>query len=122
MNFATPALLADRNQFGGLFESFVVAELRKHRSWSATRPDLYHFRSYDGVEVDLILEVRDGRRVGVEIKASATIGRRDVRPLLRLLDDGRLERGVVFYTGSECVPIQKNAAIVPVSNLWTPPA
>ncbi|MGH3260823.1 MAG: ATP-binding protein, partial [Trebonia sp.] len=49
---------------GGLLETFVLAELNKLRSVSATDFAIYHLRDRTGPEIDFLLEGPDGRVVG----------------------------------------------------------
>ncbi|MBC5800779.1 MAG: ATP-binding protein [Candidatus Eremiobacteraeota bacterium] len=121
MHADTARLLADRNLLGGLLETFVANELRKHASWSDRRTALYHYREHDGVEVDFILETAAGERVAVEVKATASPTHADVRGLLRLMDDAKLGlvRGIILHTGSTIVPIRRNVHGVPISVFWT---
>ncbi|TVR65349.1 MAG: ATP-binding protein [Spirochaetaceae bacterium] len=56
---------------GGIFENFVVAELRKMRLHRGSRPAMYFWRDNSGTEVDLIVE-RAGEISAVEIKSGAT--------------------------------------------------
>ncbi len=106
--------------FGPLFENFVAMELTKQISWSKTRPHLFHFRSLRGNEVDLVLEDRRRRIVGIEVKASGTVIEADFKNL-KLLSEiarGTFHRGVVLYTGSDVIPFGKNLLALPVSILW----
>jgi predicted AAA+ superfamily ATPase len=105
---------------GPLLENFVAAELYKAAAWSLTRPAFFHFRTQRGEEVDIVMEDRAGHIVGVEVKASATIGPDDFKGL-RFLEEAlgaRFQRGVVLYTGSETVPFGARMHAVPVSALW----
>jgi hypothetical protein len=81
-------------------------ELRKQCAWSATRPELFYWRTVSGREVDVVLEDRAGRVVGVEVKAAATLGSNDVRGLQALASavGKNWVRGVVLYTGAETIP------------------
>ena len=55
---------------GSLFETYVVMEIFKTFQAWPIKPNLYHFRTYSGAEVDLILEF--GKKVWVvEIKSSS---------------------------------------------------
>jgi uncharacterized protein len=54
---------------GPLFETFVVNEFAKQRTWSDTCAHLFHYREASGAEIDLIIEVRGGAVVAVEAKA-----------------------------------------------------
>ena len=106
---------------GRLLEDFVVMELCKQASWSKTGPRLYHFRAHSGEEVDIIMEDGAGRLVGVEVKASTSVGEGDFRSLriLAAATGKKFVRGVVLYTGRETVPFGKNLTAAPVSALWT---
>lgn len=69
---------------GALFEGWVVAEAAKAFMARGRRPDLYSWRSHDGLEVDLLI-VLDGKLHPVEIKLTATPGTGHLEPLRRLL-------------------------------------
>jgi predicted AAA+ superfamily ATPase len=113
-------LAGDLSLLGGLLEGFIVMELQKQSGWSRVRPALFHFRSHDGREVDIVLEEPGGRVVGVEVKASATVGAADFKGL-RLLAEAagrRFHRGIVLYTGREVVPFGAALHAVPVDAVW----
>ena len=81
---ATPErLLGDLKTLGFLFESLVVRDLRVY----SQRQDasVYHYRDSDQLEVDAVIETRDGRWAGVEVKLGSA-GDIDgaARSLLRL--------------------------------------
>jgi len=105
---------------GWLLESFVANELRKQAAWSEGRPDLFHFRAVTGQEVDIILENRAGRLVGIEIKASTRIGTDDFRGLntLQAVARKRFHRGVVLYAGRQALPFGHGLHALPISALW----
>lgn len=106
--------------YGHLLENFVVNELRKQAGWSDTRVEMHHYRTTTGREVDILLEDAAGHLVGVEVKASATVVRKDFLGLDALVEDTgkRLVRGVVLYTGNESVSFTENYLALPVSALW----
>jgi predicted AAA+ superfamily ATPase len=109
------------NLTGAVLENFVLMELRKQCAWSATRPELFYWRTASGQEVDIVLEDRGGRVVGIEVKAAATVGSRDLRGLKALADEvgKKWVRGVVLYTGSEVIPFAANQHGIPVNRLWS---
>ena len=113
-------LNVDGTLAGGVLENFVLMELRKQSAWSETQPEFYFWRTASGQEVDIVLEDSSGRLVGIEIKASATLGGSDVRGLQAMANAAgpRWVRGVVLYTGSEVVPFSSNLHGLPVSQLW----
>lgn len=114
-------LASDPVLVGPLLENFVAVELQKQSAWSATQPRPFHFRTQTGQEVDIVLEDAAGRVVGVEVKASATVGARDFRGLRALAEASgdRFRRGVVLYTGRTAVPFGENLHALPVSSLWS---
>jgi len=105
---------------GGLLENFVVMELLKQAGWSATRTQLFHFRTASGQEVDFLLESDAGAIVGIEVKASSTVTGHDFNGLRALAEmaGSRFHRGIVLYTGSETVPFGANLFALPVDALW----
>jgi predicted AAA+ superfamily ATPase len=105
---------------GPLLENFVLSEIRKQVTWSRTRPELFHYRTQTGQEVDLLLEDARGRVAGIEVKAAATVQERDVRTLLDLAETlgKRFVRGVVLYTGERAVPFSEKVVALPIGMLW----
>jgi predicted AAA+ superfamily ATPase len=114
-------LKRDPHLQGALLENFVAQELMKQRTWSRTRPEIYHFRDYVGNEVDFVLEA-PGRKmlVGIEVKSSATVGPNDFKGLKVLSETlgEQFHRGIVLYTGQSIVPFGKNLHAIPMSALW----
>lgn len=106
--------------FGHLLESFVVSELRKQLGWSEGRVNLYHYRTTTGREIDLLLEDAAGRLVGLEVKASATVVRKDFSGFNALSEDAgdRFLRGIVLYTGEQPVSFGENYLALPLSAMW----
>lgn len=104
-----------------LLENFVLSEIRKQVTWSNTRPELFHYRTQTGQEVDLLLEDARGRVVGLEVKAAATVQERDVRTLLDLSEmlGNRFVRGVVLCTGDRAVPFSEKVVALPIGALWS---
>lgn len=73
-------------------------------------------------EVDWVLGKSDSRIIGIEIKASSTVGKQDFKGLLKLAESaGRhFEAGLVFYTGQEILPFKqegKQLHAIPLSVL-----
>ena len=113
-------LRRDRTLLGHVLENFVAMEVIKQLGWSERRCRLFHFRTESGAEVDLVLEDRAGRLVGVEVKCTASVRKQDFRGLetLATLSGDRFVRGVVLCTGTAVVPFGRNLYALPVSELW----
>lgn len=105
---------------GMLFETFVIMELVKQATWSATPVELFFYRDTDKREVDLVIESASGDVVGIEAKSAASAGASDTRGL-RLLRDKlgpRFKLGLVVYSGENTLPLGERIWAVPVSGLW----
>jgi hypothetical protein len=105
---------------GHLVENFVVMELRKQISWSQTQPAMFHFRTLTGQEVDIVLESLSGLIVGIEVKTGHSVNANDFKGLRILAEQAgtKFVRGVVFYSGSEIIPFDKNMHALPHSSMW----
>jgi predicted AAA+ superfamily ATPase len=114
-------LKSEGNVAGSVLENFVLMELRKQCAWSATRPELFYWRTVSGREVDVVLEDRTGKVVGVEVKAAATLGSNDVGGLQALASavGKNWVRGVVLYAGAETIPFSANLHGIPIRRLWS---
>ena len=72
-------------------------------------------------EVDIVIEDDDGRIVGVEVKASATVSNGDFSGMRRLASacGDRFVLGLVLYDHSRTVPFGERLVAAPVSTLWS---
>jgi uncharacterized protein len=122
MNATAASLTRDATLVGQLFETFVATELSTHIETAAESTRMFHLRSRDGNEVDVILE-RHGQVVGIEVKSSTQVDRRDAKGLLwlrdKLGDDFRF--GAVIYSGQIPFQIDDKVWALPMSSLWRDP-
>ena len=97
--------------YGSLLETLVFMECAKHAEWADEEVGLFHFRDRRQREVDIVLERPDGRIVGVEAKASATVRREDFNGLAALaeLAGTAFEHGILIYTGAEVLPFHRGS-------------
>lgn len=70
---------------GGEFESLVIAEIHKQIATISAQVQTYHLRTYDGKEVDLLIEMPD-YYLAFEIKKADRITAHDARNLMGLED------------------------------------
>jgi predicted AAA+ superfamily ATPase len=105
---------------GQLLENFVLMELARQLTWSDERASLYHYRTKEKVEVDAVLETPDGRLVGVEVKAGATVRTEDLAGLrhLEARTGDRFVAGFVLYTGQQTLPFGPRLRALPMDALW----
>jgi uncharacterized protein len=110
----------DSRGLGPVLENFAAMELEKQRAWSRVQPELFHFRTQSGSEVDIVLAAADGTIVGVEVKAGASFGASDLAGLrsLRELAGKRFRCGVLLHTGHESASFGDQLVALPIGALW----
>jgi len=103
---------------GPVVECWAVAELRKMASWAMRDVALWHYRA-GRQEVDVVLEDRDGRVVGIEVKSGATLSRRVTGGLQSLAGaaGSRFHRGIVLYGGDQTLPLGPDIWAIPLAVL-----
>ena len=108
-------------EFGHVLESFCVNEILKQLSWMDESYLVGHWRTHDGMEVDLVIETPDGHVLGIEMKASGRVDRSDAAGLraLRTTLGSSFIGGVVLHTGPSAFTIDGNIVAVPVDRLWS---
>ena len=105
---------------GALLESFVVSELFKQRTWSSEDYSIYHYRDRDKREINIIIELYDGRIIALEIKASQSASSKDFNGIRTIKDamNDRFVCGLVLYTGADTLPFGDKLFAVPISTIW----
>jgi predicted AAA+ superfamily ATPase len=114
---SAPEVIGSHPMQGSLFETFVCMEIIKSLQQLPMVPNLYHFRSYSGAEVDLILEI-NGTLFPIEIKAKSNPNRKDVRGFAALRDcfpNERIHDGLLICSVEEPCKLSDNVLAVP----WT---
>jgi predicted AAA+ superfamily ATPase len=109
------------NHVGFLIENFVGTELIKLASYEGIGDyTVMHFRTRDKKEVDFAVETADRRVVGLEVKSASTVDGTDFKGLRAFSEiaGNRFHRGIVLYSGTECVPFGPKMWAVPIAALW----
>ena len=119
-DLSLPRLRSERELVGSLLETFVLAELLKLASWSDDRLEFTHFRDKQQNEVDIVVENRQGRVLGIEVKASATVKTSDFSGLHRLAKGcgNRFAMGLVLHDHDKTIPFGEHMYAAPISALW----
>ncbi|MHB8196758.1 MAG: ATP-binding protein [Vulcanimicrobiaceae bacterium] len=109
-----------RTMLGGLLETLVANEIRAQASWSNSGSELFHYREYEGLEIDLVLENRDGSVAAIEVKATTSPGANDLQSLKRFaqLTGPSFKKGVLLYGGSKMLTFGENLIALPIAHLW----
>ncbi|MDR2799374.1 MAG: ATP-binding protein [Bifidobacteriaceae bacterium] len=115
-------ILAPQNieNFGGQFEGFIIGELLRQRVWSEIDYNLYYYRNIRKEEIDVIIELYDGRVILIEIKSSSTHKYDSFHNIKKLSKafGSKFVAGFVMNTAEDVYSIGKNMWSVPASLLW----
>jgi len=100
---------------GALFEGWIISETIKAFSNKGLRPDIYFWRSHDGLEVDLLIRAQ-GKLYPVEIKLTATPTMKHITPLERfkkLALEESAETGILVCRVGEKTPLPRGNVALP---------
>ncbi len=122
LGLKNPKILMTSTYYGGLLENFVLMEILKQSGWAEEEISIYHFRDKKKNEVDIVMERDDGKFIGVEVKASASVKQQDFKGLyeLDLYGGEKFMRGILIYTGAQLLPMRyrnRDYYAVPISFL-----
>lgn len=112
--------LGGREYYGALVEQFVALELAKQQGWSAESFTLHHFRDPAGLEVDLVIELADGRVIAVEVKSGRSVTEKSWAGLVRFRAafGDREIIGVCLHGGTQVGRIDGWLHVLPITSLW----
>jgi len=112
---STPHAVAAHPLWGSLFETAVFNEIQKQISVMNSAPNLYHWRTHRGAEVDLVLE-RDGIYYPIEIKASGHVSRKHtsgIQAFRKTYDSLRIAPGLIVAPIEKPLPLSETDFAVP---------
>jgi predicted AAA+ superfamily ATPase len=114
------SILTNSDLLGRILDTFATAQLRPEMGLMI-RARFYHLRTKGGrEEVDLIVELADGKILAVEFKASAAPSTADAKHLawFRDLLGSRFLAGAVLHTGPEAFKLGDRLLAVPLCAIW----
>lgn len=112
---SSPQALGGHPLWGALFESAVVADLRKQASVLSPRPNAYHWRTHGGAEIDLIFE-RDGTFFPIEVKGGSHPERHDAAGIKAFQDTYprlRMAPGLIVAPAASAYQASDNVYVIP---------
>ncbi len=110
-------------QFGHVLENFVASEIIKSLSICNDPGRLFFYRTAEGQEVDFVIEKTNGKLIGIEVKATTTVGMDAFKGLHKLAEHvgDDFQKGIVLYLGTEHLPFGKNCWAIPLGQLLSMP-
>ncbi len=111
----------DSDRSGKLFKTIAFTELSSLVESTGTH-SLYHYRDWEQREIDFLVEDEStGNLLGVEVKASRSVGARDFQHLVWFRDNIAQERsftGIVLYSGDTIIEFGPHFRALPFGILW----
>jgi predicted AAA+ superfamily ATPase len=115
------AVLRDGDLLGRMIDTLVAAQLRAECEVSELSPRMFHLRDGNGThEVDILIELADGRLIGIEVKADAAPDQGSAAHLRWLRDavGSRFLLGLVLHTGPRAFRFDHSILALPICALW----
>ena len=116
---ATPdRLLADLEFLGLLFESLVIRDLRAYAQ--AADAQVFHYREKDGLEVDAVVQIADGRWAAFEIKLGerwVEAGARNLRRLAARVQGSEPSALAVIVPSGHGLTRRGEVGVIPIGTL-----
>jgi uncharacterized protein len=113
---SSPEALLVSPLLGSIFETWVYGELKKQSEAMSTKPNIYHWRTGAGAEVDFILEI-DGKFFPIETKSATHLSKTDTRGIKAFHETYKnkinIMTGLIIYAGSECFWLTDNVLALP---------
>ncbi len=115
--WSSPKTLEAGAMSGAVLETWIIVELLKSYWHNGLQAPFYYYRDKDQKEVDLLI-VQDGTIHPVEIKKTASPGKKDVRHF-QVLDKLSLPvgDGAIICLATESLPLTESVCSVPVGML-----
>jgi len=106
-------LAAETSARGAHLENLLLTDLMAWAGTAPTRPNVLHWRTAGGAEVDFVIELPD-RLLPIEVKASRRVNYRDARHLRTFLTDYPTAQGaLLLYDGDEVLWMDKRILAAP---------
>ncbi|HIE15108.1 TPA: DUF4143 domain-containing protein [Candidatus Bathyarchaeota archaeon] len=109
LGFNNAETLFKSPNFGSLFETMIICDFLKRFLHFGEKASMYYLRSRDGLEVDLVIEIR-GKLHLFEIKSSMTITPEHTVSLKKMVDDlgSRIEAAAIISRSEDNFAVKGN--------------
>lgn len=116
----SPAALTINPRLGAIFETWVVNYICQQFATLVVPPNIYHWRTASGAEVDLILE-KNGKLYPIEIKCKTNLKKSDLSGLKAFRETyghhNDIMTGLIIYAGAEPYILDDLTLAIPWSML-----
>lgn len=114
----TAAEVASADLRGPLLETLVLSDLLSWQSVTRPRPEIFYWRTAEGVEVDFVIE-HQNRLLPIEVKATTDPGLNDVASLRTFLEEhgAKAPHGVLLYAGERRLKLAERIWALPLTSV-----
>jgi predicted AAA+ superfamily ATPase len=104
---------------GHALENYVVSQLLAHTTWTTNITRMFHFRTLDRYEIDIIIERQNRDIIAIEVKASRDVTVSDFSAMRWLKEKvgERFVRGFVAYGGPSLVAFGDDLFAIPLAQV-----
>ena len=107
----------ERDLTGREYETWIFSELIKWQSVKNIQPELYYYRTAEGLEIDFIIKYKN-KILPIEVKMKEKINNIDIKSLKLFIKQYNIDFGIVVYRGNNIEPIAKNIFAIPDKMLF----
>jgi uncharacterized protein len=114
-SISSPEALSGHPLWGAMFETAVMGEIRKQLSTMPTRPNIYHWRTHAGAEVDALLEY-NGKYYPIEVKGKSRPDRHDasgIKAFRETYPNLKIEKGLIIAPTESFYAVTENDYAAP---------
>lgn len=105
------------NEFGDIFEQYVILEVKAYNSYKRKKSNLYYWRTHSQYEVDLIVEGED-KIFCIEVKSKSKISTKDKKGILAFSEEfPKAKKIIVIPDGRHSIDEDK-IEIIPVFDFF----
>jgi len=118
---STPAALLSHPLRGALFETYMANTIQALLGTLSFEPQLYHWRSNGGAEVDLVISF-DNKLYPIEIKMASSLSKYDARGIQAFKETYKASGcmvmpGIIIYAGEDCYHVEEDVLALPWNSL-----
>jgi len=113
-----PLTLLTHPSNGALFESYCVNSIFQMMSGMYSRPMVYHWRTYGGAEVDIVLDI-NGKLYPIETKFGTSLSKHDARGIMAFRETygEQVQHGLILYPGNSAYQLSEQVTVLPFNAL-----
>lgn len=101
-------------EFGKAMEHFIFTELLAYKDYTEKPFDLFYWRSTSKFEVDFIIQLKNKKLIGVEVKSSGSIDKDDLKGFKAFEEDFKLEKKIVVCNEKSQRIIEDKFMVLPL--------